>query len=372
MSGDSPSGSVSPGIVPLASLQSWGAQMEADASLRAVSADAAEALAGCAQDASLASRVYLYRGDITELGCDAIVNAANNWMLGGAGVDGAIHDAAGPGLKAECKACPLVAPRTRCRDGDAVLTRGHALPAKYVIHTVGPKDGSAATLESCYRRCLALARERNMQSIAFPCIATGIYGYPNEDAAILALETVLKVLQEAQVAGAGGASGAGEGEGGLSSAGAGAAAAADAASAAADAAPTAACGGAAGTPAAAAAGEGAAIALSDTAERPPKVRRVGEEGGASSQGEAAGVEGASSEGADAGSGGGTSSGGGASSSSSSGGGAAAPFPPLSPRPPPSSAPWRPSVVFCVFLAKDYGIYQACLPHFFPYVAAPAP
>ena len=365
MSIDSPRGSVSPGIVPLASLQSWGAQMDADASLRALSADVAEALAACARDASgLASRVYLYRGDITELGCDAIVNAANNWMLGGAGVDGAIHDAAGPGLKAECKACPLVAPRTRCRDGDAVLTRGHSLPAKYVIHTVGPKDGSAATLVSCYRRCLALARERNVQSIAFPCIATGIYGYPNEDAATLALETVLKVLQEAQVAGAG----AGEGSMG---AGAEAAAAADAATAAADAAPTPACGGAAGTPAAAAAaGEDAATA-SDTAERPPKVRRVGEEGGASSQDGASGVEGASScEGAGAGSGGGSSSGG-ASSSSSSGGGAAAPFPPLSPRPPPSSAPWRPSVVFCVFLAKDYAIYKACLPHFFPYSPAPA-
>ena len=139
------------------------------------------------------------QGDITTLAVDAIVNAANQLMLGGGGVDGAIHDAAGPELYEACLKVPEVRPGIRCPTGEARITPGFRLPAKFVIHTVGPvyyggQHGEPEKLASCYRNSLALAAENGCASIAFPCISTGVYGYPIEDAAKIAVREVQEFL----------------------------------------------------------------------------------------------------------------------------------------------------------------------------------
>lgn len=136
--------------------------------------------------------VKIIKGDITTLAVDAIVNAANQVMLGGGGVDGAIHDAAGEELFKACLKVPEVRPGIRCPTGEARITPGFKLPAKFVIHTVGPvyrggQHGEPETLAACYRNSLALAAENGCKSIAFPCISTGVYGYPIEAAAKIAV-----------------------------------------------------------------------------------------------------------------------------------------------------------------------------------------
>jgi len=131
-------------------------------------------------------RIRVELGDITRLAVDAIVNAANSSLLGGGGVDGAIHRVAGPELLAECR---LLA---GCRPGEARLTRGYRLPAPFVIHTVGPVwrgggRGERNILSCCYRSCLAIAAERGFRDVGFPAIATGVYGFPHGEAAAIAV-----------------------------------------------------------------------------------------------------------------------------------------------------------------------------------------
>lgn len=148
------------------------------------------------KDKQLNEKISLFRGDITKLEVDAIVNAANNSLLGGGGVDGCIHRAAGSLLTDECRTLQ------NCETGKAKITCGYRLPAKYVIHTVGPiavgqpTASQAAELRSCYLSSLDLLLEHRLRSVAFPCISTGVFGYPNEEAAEVVLATLREWLEQ--------------------------------------------------------------------------------------------------------------------------------------------------------------------------------
>lgn len=145
----------------------------------------------------MTSRIEIVAGDITKLQVDAIVNAANNSLLGGGGVDGAIHRAAGPQLLAECRALG------GCETGEAKITKGYNLPAKFVIHTVGPvwhggSRGEDELLANCYRNSLALAVQQGVKTIAFPAISTGVYGFPLDRATKIAVREMREFFKQDQ------------------------------------------------------------------------------------------------------------------------------------------------------------------------------
>jgi O-acetyl-ADP-ribose deacetylase len=142
---------------------------------------------------NLADRVRLVIGDITKLEVDAVVNAANESLCGGGGVDGAIHRAAGPALFEECRSIGI------CPEGEARITKGYLLPARFIIHTVGPVYeggglGEGEVLASCYRESLKLAEAHRIETVAFPNIATGAYGYPSDEACLVAVDSVMSWL----------------------------------------------------------------------------------------------------------------------------------------------------------------------------------
>lgn len=145
------------------------------------------------------TKIEILKGDITKVSVDAIVNAANSSLLGGGGVDGAIHRAGGPAILEECR--KIVAKQGGCKTGEAVITTGGNLKAKFVIHTVGPvwnggQKNEAEKLAACYENSLRLAVDNHCKTIAFPCISTGIYGYPVNEAAVISVETVARFISQ--------------------------------------------------------------------------------------------------------------------------------------------------------------------------------
>jgi O-acetyl-ADP-ribose deacetylase (regulator of RNase III) len=146
---------------------------------------------------TISNKIEVIKGDITKITVDALVNAANTSLLGGGGVDGAIHRAGGIAILNECK--KIVSRQGSCKTGEAVITTGGNLPAKFVIHTVGPvwnggKNNEAQKLENCYRNSLQLAEENDCRTIAFPGISTGVYRFPKNEAAKIAVSTIHKFL----------------------------------------------------------------------------------------------------------------------------------------------------------------------------------